>query len=244
MNTAPDGVGLGEPKLMEPGRHARPAGLLYLVIAAAAIVAHMYMPTTLFGDGGPSGGVAATIVDSRVLFLVGGLGGELLILVSETILSVLLFVLFATVDRTVALIALVSRLIMTAIHGFNLVHYVMIMQVATMTGAPGFLDSPGSVDALVSLLLESHSIGFVLGIAFLPLHMGGLGYLMWHSGSVPRWIGVLFVLSGIGYLIDTVGILFLPSYTTTPGGVAMIIAAAELVFPFYLLIRGPKVSPA
>jgi len=269
-------VGRGAVPLESPGRYARPAGVLYLVIAAAAIVAHMYMPTTVFGAagaataagansaGGGATGIAAAVVAGRSLFLGGGLGGELVILISETVLSVLLFALLAPVDRTVALIAAVARLVMTAIHGFNLVHYVLIARVAAAaeaavrTGAGtaaaaaagagatasglGAVFAGGDADMLVSLLLESHGIGFAIGIAFLPLHMGALGYLMWRSGYIPRWIGVLFLLSGAGYLIDTVGLLFVPSYTTTPGAIATVIAAAEMIFPVYLLIRGRRIG--
>jgi len=241
MNTAVGAVRNGEVLSEQPGRYARPAGILYLVIAAAAIVSHMYMPGAVFGGGMSS---VAAVTEFRSLFLVAGLGGELVILVSEAILSVLLFALLAPVDRTVALIAAAARLIMTAIHGFNLIHYTLIVRVATMAGMPGIFDGPGGTDVAVSLLLDSHSFGFILGIAFLPLHMGALGYLMWRSGYVPRWIGVLFILSGIGYLIDTVGHLFVPTYTTTPGVIAMVIASAELIFPFYLLIRGPKITAA
>jgi hypothetical protein len=246
MNTETAAVTNGAPLSEQSGRYARPAGILYLVIAAAAIVAHMHMPSTVFGPAGPTSpvGLAAAVAEFRALFLVAGLGGELVILVSETVLSVLLFALLAPVDRTVAFVAAAARLVMTAIHGFNLIHYVLIVRVATMAGVPGVFGGPGGVDTVVSLLLESHGVGFTLGIAFLPLHMGALGWLIWRSGYVPRWIGVLFILSGIGYLIDSVGLLFVPSYGTTPGGIAALIAVAELVFPFYLLIRGPKVAPA
>ena len=153
----------------------------------------------------------------------------MVILLSEVILSVLLFIIFAQVDRPVAILSMVARLVMTTIHGFNLIFYFAALSFARQ----------GS-DAAVGTLIELHGIGFTIGIAFLVIHMFALGYLMWKSPFIPRWIAVLFLLAGIGYLIDSVGQLFISGYATTPAPVAVAIALAELIFPFWLLIRGRR----
>jgi hypothetical protein len=58
------------------------------------------------------------------------------------------------------------------------------------------------------------------------------------SGYFPKVLGFLFIAAGIGYLFDTMGLLLLPSYTTTPGLIAMVIAVAEIAFPIWLLVKG------
>jgi hypothetical protein len=94
------------------------------------------------------------------------------------------------------------------------------------------------VNALVTLFLDAHSIGFTIGIAFLVPHVLILGYLIVQSGYFPKVLGFLFIAAGIGYLFDTTGLLLVSGYTTTPGLIAMIIAVAEIAFPIWLLVKG------
>ena len=58
------------------------------------------------------------------------------------------------------------------------------------------------------------------------------------SGYFPKVLGFLFIAAGIGYLFDATGLLLVSSYTTTPGLIAMVIAAAEIAFPIWLLVKG------
>ena len=217
-------------------RNARLAGVLYLIITIAAIVAHMYVPTTLIVPGDPTATVD-NISKSEMLFRFGGIGSELIVLLSEVILAVLLYVLLKPVNKTLSLVAAVSRLIMTTIHGFNLINYFFVL---IIMGGAGFLSGfdAGQLNSLAMLFLEAHSFGFTIGIAFLVIHVFVLGYLIYKSGYFPKIIGILFIIAGLGYLIDSFSLLLIPSYTTTPIYIAIPIAIAELVFPVWLLIKG------
>ena len=95
---------------------ARFAGVLYMLITIFAIIAHMYMPSTIIVDG-DAAATAQNIVNNATLFRVGGVGSELIILLTEIILSIVLYVLLKPVDKTLSLLAAVSRLAMTTIHG-------------------------------------------------------------------------------------------------------------------------------
>lgn len=215
-----------------PMFYARLAGVLYIIITIAAIIAHMYMPSTLIVPDDITTTVA-NITTSEDLFRMGGIGGELVVLLSEVVLTIVLYVLFKPVNRTLSLLAAVSRLMMTAVHGVNLLNYAFVLFIINGTG----FDVAQS-DALVSLFLEAHSFGFTIGIAFLVIHVFALAYLIYQSGYFPRVLGVLFLIAGVGYLLDTIGLLFLGGYTTTPDLIAMAIAAAEITFPLWLLVKG------
>lgn len=244
MNTSTEDTGRSLPvdsEITPTGTTIVSAALLYILIAAAAIVAHMYVPTNLFealqsGQGNQTisgaAGIAAAVSESSRLWILGGAGGEMVILLSEVILSVFLFIIFARVDQAIAILAMVARLVMTTIHGFNLIFYFAALNFAQQ-----------GADTTVGMLIDLHSTGFTIGIAFLVIHMIALGYLMWKSHFIPRWIAVLFLLAGIGYLIDSVGLLFISRYSSTPTPVAVAIALAELIFPFWLLIRGRRRIP-
>lgn len=75
-----------------PQALARFVGLLYLVIVVAAIVAHFYVPSQLLVPG-DAAATAGNIQASGTLFRVG-IGSEVVVLLSEIVLSITLGVLF------------------------------------------------------------------------------------------------------------------------------------------------------
>ena len=215
---------------------ARFAGILYLIITVAAIVAHMYMPSELIVPGDASA-TANNIANSSTLFRFGGVGSELIILLSEVILSIVLFVLLKPVNKVLSMLAAVSRLVMTTIHGFNLINYFFVV---LLLGGSSYLSAFSSeqINAFVMLFLDAHSFGFTIGIAFLVIHVILLGYLIIKSGYFPKVLGYLFLAAGVGYLIDSFGLLLFANYETTPTVIAIVISVSELVFPLWLLIKG------
>lgn len=221
---------------LSPSAYARIAGILYLIIAVAAVFAHNVIPEQ-FIIPGDAAATAANIAANEVMFRVGTIGSELVILLSEIVLSVVLYVLLKPVNKTLALIAAVSRLAMTTIHGLNLLNYFFVLQLAN-GGPMTTAFAPEQVQALMTLFLDAHSIGFTIGIAFLVPHMLIMGYLIMQSGYFPKVLGILFIAAGIAYLFDTIGLLLVPGYTTTPGLIALVIIVAELAFPIWLLVKG------
>jgi hypothetical protein len=218
---------------------ARVAGALYLVIAAAAIIAHFVVPGSVIVDGDAAATTANIARSPGILDY--AVGGELVVLISEVILSLLLFYLLRPVNELLALISAAARLVMTTIHGFNLVFYFLVVRVA---GGAGFVESfTGTQRALIAeLFLDAHAYAFTIGVAFLALHAVLLGYLIYRSGYFPRLIGVLFLIASAGYLVDAVLLLFAPWYETTPAPIAIPIAVAEIAFPIWLLVRGVRLD--
>ena len=221
---------------MSPSAYARMAGVLYLIITVAAIFAHIVIPEQ-FIVAGDAATTAANIAANEATFRLAAVGGELIILLSEIVLAVVLYVLLKPVNKTLSLVAAVSRLAMTTIHGLNLLNYYFVFQL--LNGADfATAFSPQQVNALVTLFLDAHSIGFTIGIAFLVPHVLILGYLIYQSGYFPKVLGILFIAAGFGYLFDATGLLLVSSYTTTPGLIATVIAVAEISFPIWLLVKG------
>jgi hypothetical protein len=215
---------------------AKIAGALYLVITVAAIFAHIYIPSQIIVPGNASA-TSSNISSSLTLFRVGAVGGELVVLLSEVVLSVVLYVLLKPVNKTLSMLAAVSRLIMTTIHGINLLNYFFVLLVLS---GPVSLNAFNSeqLQGLVMLFLDAHSIGFTIGIAFLTLHVFILGYLIFRSGYFPRILGILFIVAGVGYLVDSFALLLSANYQTTPIFISLPIAVAEIAFPIWLLVKG------
>lgn len=219
-----------------PATYARIAGVLYLIITVAAIWAHFVIPEQ-FIIPGDAAATAANIAANETAFRLGAVGSELIILLSEVVLAVVLFELLKPVNKTLSLIAAVSRLAMTTIHGLNLLNYYFVLQL--VNGADSLTAfAPEQVNTLMTLFLDAHNTGFTIGIAFLVLHVLILGYLIVQSGYFPKALGYLFFAAGVGYLVDTMGLLLVSSYTTTPALIALVIAVAEVAFPLWLLVKG------
>ena len=220
-------------------KNAKVAGALYLVIAVLAGFVHFYVPGKLVVSG-DAATTASNIMASQGLFRMS-MGAELVILLSEIVLSVLLYVLLKPVNKTLSLVAAVSRLAMTTIHGVNLLNHFIVL---LLLGGAGYLTvfAPNQLNALVTLFLNSYSYGFTIGIVFLALHALPLGYLIFKSGYFPKILGVLFMLAAFGYLIDSFSHVLIANYKTGPVYLALPIAIAEIAFPLWLLIKGVNVG--
>src|SRR4029079_2871057 len=83
---------------------ARITAVLYLVIAVAAGIAHGYVPASLL-VAGDAAATAHNIAASGELLRMGGIGSELLVLLSEVVVTVLLYSLLKPVNQTLSLLA-------------------------------------------------------------------------------------------------------------------------------------------
>jgi hypothetical protein len=216
-------------------RMAKIAAGLYLLITVLAIYTHFYVPGELVVAGDATL-TAKNIAASQGHFR-GGIFSELLILLSEVALTIILYVIFKPVNKTLSLTAAVSRLAMTTIHGFNVLNNIFVL--ILLSGA-GYLSvfEPEQLSALVMFFLEGYKYGFGLGIVFLGLHALLLGYLIYISGYFPKVLGVLFGLASLGYFVDSFSLLLIADYIPGQPLVAIPIALAEIAFPLWLLFKG------
>ena len=158
-NEPATGVATGSPLAT-----ARLAGLLYLLIAAAAAVAHAYVPAQLI----VARDVAATanrIAANAPLFRLG-IVAEYVILLSEVALCVLVYVLFRSVSVSLALMMASFRLVMTAIHGANMLNQFVVLNLSG-EGGTAVPFAPGQRESLVALFLDAYGASFAIGIVFL-----------------------------------------------------------------------------
>jgi hypothetical protein len=164
-----------------PRGMTRLAGFLYLVITIAAIIAHFYVPSRLLVPG-DAAATANNILASEPLFRIG-IGSEFVILLSEIVLSIVLYVLLKPVSKTLSLVAAVFRLAMTIIHGINLLN--SFFALLLLSGADYLAAfKVDQLHAFVLLFLNAHHYGFEIGIVFFAPHVFVLGYLIFMSASM------------------------------------------------------------
>jgi hypothetical protein len=218
---------------------ARIAGVLYLLITVLSIPVHFVIPAQLI-VAGDAATTANNIMASEGLFRTG-IAAEFILLLSEIVLSILLYVLFKPVNQTLSLVAAVSRLAMTTIHGFNLLTRFIVL---LLLGGASYLTvfAPNQLRALGMVFLDAYDYGFTIGIVFLFLHASILGYLIFKSGYFPRILGILFIIASLGYLIDSFSHILITGYVKGPIYLVLPIVIAEIAFPLWLLIKGVNVD--
>ncbi len=213
---------------------ARIAAILTLLIVVLAPFSMLYIPTTLIVPG-DAAATANNIMASQGLFRAGMVSDSIVFLI-EIVLTVLLYVLVKPVNKTLSLAAAFSRLAMTVIQGINLLNHFIVLLL--LSGA-GYLTvfAPDQSQALVLLFLNTHeSVTLIWGL-FFGLHLLVFGYLVYKSGYLPKFLGIILLVVALCYFIQDFGTMLLPQYKalfTSIGSLAFL----EIVFPIWLLIKG------
>ncbi len=130
-------------------------------------------------------------------------------------LTLVLYVLLRPVDANIALGAAFFRILGTATYATG--------EIAYFAGSNAMFVSGGN-----------------LSLMFYGLGTGLLGYLMFRSSYVPKWLGALVMLGGCGFVLRSFAVLLLHGYATTWLVLPMILAL--LALGFWLLIAGVNVQ--
>jgi hypothetical protein len=80
--------------------------------------------------------------------------------------------------------------------------------------------------------------GWDIMLAVFALHLLGVGALVYKSVQFPRFLGVLVVIAGIGYLADTFTRILVPDFTFTFSIFTFVGEALLIVAFFYRAIKG------
>jgi len=220
---------------------ARLAGFLILLIAIMAPFSILYLPSTLIVPGDAATTVS-NVMASEGLFRLGIVVDSVVILL-EIVVIAILYVLLRPVNRTLALAAAFARLAMTIIMAVNVFNSLGVL---LLLGDAEYLTvfEPGQLHALVLLVLNLHESGIYIWQVFFGLHWVAVGYLVFKSGYFPRILGILLMVTCLGYLMDSFGILFPSSgaVSIVSSAVLAVGVIGELSFTLWLLIKGVDVE--
>ena len=89
-------------------------------------------------------------------------------------------------------------------------------------------------DAQVMLSLTAFQSGWDLALVLFGCHLIVLGLLLTASGWVPRWLGVLVVIAGAGYLADSFAGILIPNNTVS---ISLFTFVGEFLLIFWLLAK-------
>jgi hypothetical protein len=150
-----------------------------------------------------------------------------------------LYVLLRPVNAALALLVGWLRLAAPAVFAVALAN---LLDVAQLAGGPeGAALQPAQLQAQVMASIASFDNGWDMSLAIFGLHLLGLGYLLFRSAHFPRFLGVLVVVAGGGYLADSFTRILIPDFAFT---FSLFTFVGEALLIFWLFWRAIKGFPS
>ncbi|WP_298220953.1 DUF4386 domain-containing protein [Flavobacterium sp.] len=218
---------------------ARLAGLLYLGVVITGIFSLMYAPSKLI-DWDNATNTYNAIVANQTLFrfwIVCGLACYTFFL----FLPLVLYKLLKPVNDDYAKLMVLFALISVPIYFINVQNlFSVLFFVNDSNNVYGF--SSDQIHSQVMLFLNQYDNGMRIIHIFSGLWLFPFGYLIFKSGFLPKFLGILLMLGCFGYLIDFIGDTLLKNYSEI--GILKFISipasVGEIGICLWLIIVGVK----
>ncbi len=218
-----------------PKHIARLAGFLYLLLVPLGYFGLLYISEVLVAPGDMATTVS-NIVASESLFRLSMVSALLMNVVSVALVLVL-YKLLKPVSKNMATFMVVFLLLGAGIAMLNeLNHFAALVLsdadiVATFTAEQS--------QYLVRLFLDMYEYGAYIAGIFWGLWLFPLGYLIFKSSFLPKILGILLIIAGVGYLIDSFALFLAPHYGISIVDYTFI---GEITITLWLLIKGVNVQ--
>jgi hypothetical protein len=218
-----------------PQVYARATGLLYLIVITAGIIAQMFISGGIVVNR-DAAATASNILAQKNLFQLG-FTIYLIEMASQIATTVLFYILLKPVSRSISLLGLFFGLTGCIIKTLSRLFYITPLLVL---GGSHYLSefSVGQLQAFALLLLNVNDQAAGMALPFFGLSTLLNGILIFRSTFLPRALGVLSMLGGLGwiaYLYPPLGNQFLRYILV----IALIGSTSQIL---WLLIKGIKVE--
>lgn len=217
---------------------ARVAGFGYLVIIACGLFAELVARGGVIVAGDATA-TADRLAASDTLFR-AGIASDLVMLIADAVVAVALWIVIVPHGRAAALFVTAFRLLHTAVTGAALVY--LVLPLILLGGGAGYAAAlpGGGAEALASVHLDAHRHAYNIGLVFFAVHLAALGWVLFRSRDVPRWIAVLLVLSALAYALDGFTSVLSSAYTSTPEWLMAPMVLGELSLCIWLILFGVR----
>jgi hypothetical protein len=217
-------------------KDARRAGFLYLAFMITSIFAGVVRSRLIvLGDAS----ITADLLKNTLWLLRISFIDDLISAVLFLLAAWALYVLLKQVQKNFALLFLLLNAAGVAIQCISLLFLLAPMLI---NGNAQFQKAfqPDQLNTLNLLFLNFHKSGFIIAQIFYGTWLFPLGYLVYKSGFLPKWLGILLMADFISVMIWFFQFFLLPGYDiiTYPGLAISFIA--EFSLSLWLIIKRVK----
>ena len=180
---------------------------------------------------------AKNILAHESLFI-SGIFGYLINFIADVVAAWAFYGLLKPVNGMLSLLTSWFRLVYTII---SLAALLNLLTVLRLLDKAEYLTVFGTnqLNAQVMLSLHAFRDGWTFGYYFFGIHLILLGYLIFRSTYIPKLIGILLMLDGLGWIIFTIKPVLFPNVNLDYIGITFF---GELVLLLWLLIKGSKIK--
>jgi len=219
-----------------PRLTARMAGAFQLLEAATATFGGVIVPGRLVVAGSAAATAARILGGERLFWL--GFASSLVGVAFHAAWALLMYELLKPVNRSVSLLAAFVILVGCAVQAVTSLFYVAAWVI--LQGGPSVSAfTRDELQALALLFLKVGNYAFDIYLVFFGVWCFIIGYLVFKSTFLPRVLGVLLAISGLGwmtYLYPPLAYrLFFPFIVAAS-------AIGEVPLELWLLVMGVNVS--
>ncbi len=201
------------------------AGLSLLAMAVLAGYANFAVLQTLIVPGNAQA-TANNLAAATDQFRFGIIGFSI-VAILDVIVAWAMYVVLKPINKNLSLVAALLRTLYAIVFAFALSSLFNALQ---LVGAPNIAADP--IMNSIAAFQRSWDIALVIFGIYLIL----TGYLFF-GDRMPKWLGVLLVIAGLGYMIDSLGKFFVPGYNLTLAAFTFI---GEVILIFWLLWKSAK----
>lgn len=219
-------------------RAARLAGGMFLFVNVAGIFSEVFVRGSLLS--GDAARVAQSIVNSERLFRLG-IASDLVMYAGGLVLIWALYVLLRPVNRDLALLAALFRIVETAVSAAAVLGSLIAVQ---LLGGAEYLNAfgAGELDALSRLARNVFSFGQDVGFVFLGLGSALFAYLLLKSRYVPRLLAGWGMFASLLLVVYNLVIVVAPEVVDPLMYVAIApMGLYEIPIGFWLLLKGADI---
>jgi hypothetical protein len=223
---------------------AKIAGIGYVIIFVLGLITNFFIFGSLIIPGNAAE-TANNILSNEILFR-GGMVSWLIVLICDIIIAWALYIFLKPVNKSISLLGAWFRIVYTAIFAITQLNLLIVL--ILLSGADYLtVFNTNQLNSLVLIFLNGFNYGFLIGLVFFGIHLLFISHLIIRSDYIPKILGILLLLSSLGYLIDSFANFLLSNYEDYKTIFLILVAVpgivGELSFTLWLLIKGTKVQP-
>jgi hypothetical protein len=221
---------------IRPQVYARFGGLLYLLIIILGAAQEFVVRSRII----VSGDAIATAANLRSMEFLWRLGiaTELFLGICTIILALIMYVLLRPVNKELAWLATFFNLIAISV---QTTYSLLLAEALLPLGDAAYLKAftPQQLDALTSLAIKEHGIGYGVALLFFGCYFPIAAYLIFKSSYFPKALGILYLIPGLSYLTSSSALILAPTFASryyfVMAGPAII---GEGALCLWLLVKG------